>query len=33
LDEVLINDLKHYSMVDISPDEKKWLGEMALMHQ
>jgi biopolymer transport protein ExbD len=32
LDEVLINDLKHYSLVDISPDEKKWLGEMALLH-
>jgi len=30
LDEVLINDLKHYSLVDLSADEKKWLGEMAL---
>ena len=32
LDEVLINDLKHYAFVDISRDEKKWLGEMALLH-
>lgn len=32
LDEVLINDLKHYAFVDISGDERKWLGEMALLH-
>jgi biopolymer transport protein ExbD len=31
MDEVLINDLKHYSFVDISADEKKWLSEMALL--
>ena len=32
LDEVLISDLKHYSLVDISSDEKKWLGQMALLN-
>jgi len=30
LDEVLINDLQHYSFVDLSPDEKNWLKEMKL---
>ena len=29
-DEVLINDLQHYSFVDLSPDEKTWLEEMKL---
>ena len=30
LDEVLINDLQHYSFVDLSADEKNWLKEMRL---
>ena len=30
LDEVLINDLQHYSFVDLSVDEKDWLKEMKL---
>ena len=30
LDEVLINDLQHYSFVDLSLDEKDWLKEMKL---
>ena len=31
LDEVLINDLQHYSFVDLSADEKTRLSEMALL--
>ena len=31
LDEVLINDLRHYYFVDLSADEKGWLAAMSLI--
>ena len=32
LDEVLINDLRHYAFVDLSPEEMKWLIQKKLMN-